>query len=323
MGRSEARIFTSIWKDSDFTALPHSAQWLYMFLLSQPDLAYCGVLPLRESRWAAKAGDLTIHGIETGLKTLEDSAYPSPNPDRAPFLIVDRDAGEVLIRSLIRRDGIWKQPNLLKQARDSAEQIESPRIRAALLAELRRLPVEETASGLVIRVIEEFAADLEKTCPDPAAYPSANPSSNGSGNPPDDPSQGIRGIGEGYGSSTEVSPVPHNPGTPPSSSPPRDRKLGTRIPDDFAPDEKMAEWFRENCPHVDYKSETEQFCDWWRSKPGKEGRKLDWVATWRNWMRTAENRAMPRQRRSGRQQETDDLFADAARRIEHRKGTAQ
>ena len=58
----------------------------------------------------------------------------------------------------------------------------------------------------------------------------------------------------------------------------------------------MFEWFRKNCPHVDGKTEHAQFCDYWRAKPGKEGRKLDWVATWRRWMRTAEERSKPRTR---------------------------
>ena len=58
----------------------------------------------------------------------------------------------------------------------------------------------------------------------------------------------------------------------------------------------MFEWFRENCPHVDGKTEHAKFCDYWRAKPGKDGRKLDWVATWRNWMRTAEERSKPRTR---------------------------
>jgi hypothetical protein len=58
----------------------------------------------------------------------------------------------------------------------------------------------------------------------------------------------------------------------------------------------MFEWFRKNCPHVDGKTEHAQFCDFWVGKPGKDGRKLDWVATWRRWMRTAEERSKPRTR---------------------------
>lgn len=302
MPRSEARIFTSIWKDEDFVALPPSAQRLYLFLLSQDDLSYCGVLPLRERRWAAKAAGVSVADVERDLKTLEGTAYPSANPDPAsaktPFAVIDRDTGELLIRSLIRRDGVWKQPNLLKQARDSAEQVESRQIRGALLAELRRLPLEESASELVRRVVAEFTADLEKGGPYPSAYPSPNPSDEPCDNPSADPSASpSQGIGGSYGSSGGVSPIPPIPVSPgPTDLSARDRKLGTRLPDDFTPSPEMFEWFRKNCPHVDGKTEHAQFCDYWHSKPGKDGRHLDWVATWRRWMRTAEERSKPRAR---------------------------
>jgi hypothetical protein len=300
--RSEARIFTSIWKDEDFVALPPGAQRLYLFLLSQHDLSYCGVIPLIPQRWASKAAGMTIPDIERDLKTLEGTAYPSPNPDRVsaktPFAVVDRDSGEVLIRSLIRRDGIWKQPNLLKQARDSADQIESRHILGTLLAELHRLPLEETTSALVVRVVGEFIADLEKGGPYPSAYPPPNPPDETGGNPSDDPSASpAQGIGGSYGSSggvTQNPPIPDSPG--PTDLSARDRKLGTRLPDDFTPSPEMFEWFRKNCPHVDGKTEHAQFCDFWHSKPGKDGRHLDWVATWRRWMRTAEGRSGPRTR---------------------------
>jgi hypothetical protein len=312
MARTEARIFVTIWRDEDFIALPPGPQRLYMFLLSQHDLSHCGVLPLIPQRWASKAAGMGVADIERDLKALEGSAYPSANPDPAraktPFVIVDQDTGEVFVRSLLRRDGIWKQPNVLKQARDSADQIESRMIRGALLAELHRLPLDESGSDLVRRVVEEFITDLEKDGPYPSAYPSPIPSDDlpdeGNGDPSGigsaDPAQGI---GEGYGSSGGVSPdplfpVPRSPDSLPAQPAKPDRKLGTRLPDDFAVTPEMVEWFREHCPHVDGKHETERFVDYWHGKPGKDGRKLDWAATWRNWMRTAEERAKPRERSS-------------------------
>lgn len=84
----------------------------------------------------------------------------------------------------------------------------------------------------------------------------------------------------------------------------------------------MVTWARENAPHVDGRRETDRFCDHWRAKPGKDGRKLDWLMTWRNWMRTAEDRQGPRDRPAAggrRQQETDELFSEAAQRIAARK----
>lgn len=298
MARTEARIFTSIWKDRQFTVLGPGPQRLFMFLLSQDDLTYCGVMPLRVQRWVPKAAGLTAPDIERDLKELE--AAPRV------FVIADEDTGELFVRSLLRVDGIWKQPNLLKLARESAEQIESPRIRAALLSELRRLPLEETSSAQVKTLVAEFIQDLEEGTPYPTPYPPGNPSENpsdeGTADPPENPTGNhhahARGYGEGNGSNqgTPRTPEPLFPGPPTSLPAQRDRRQGTRMPDPFPVTAEMVTWVREKCPHVDGKRETERFEDHWRGKPGKEGRKVDWVATWRNWMRTAEDRQGPRDR---------------------------
>ena len=311
MPRTEGRIFTSIWKDGDFLSLPPMAQRLYIFLVTQPELTYCGTMPLRPARWVPKAAGLSLADIERDLKELEGSAYPpadppelfsEPGPLRSPFVITDSETGELLVRSLLRRDNAWKQPNLLKLAMDASEEIESPRILLALLAEVRRLPVDDSPSKHVRDLIPQWISCLEQGTDHPSAYPSLiprdypedDPSANSSGDPLDEPSPNGRARA---GSSNPPTSIP-----PTDLSPQRDRKLGTRLPDDFRPSPEMFEWFRKNCPHVDGKTEHAQFCDWWHSKPGKEGRKLDWPATWRNWMRTAEKRSQPRTRPGQRPQ---------------------
>jgi len=67
----------------------------------------------------------------------------------------------------------------------------------------------------------------------------------------------------------------------------------TRVPDNFWPDEKMRAWFDENClgDVINGKTEHEKFMDYFRAAPGIKGRKTDWPATWRNWMRNAAERA--------------------------------
>lgn len=62
---------------------------------------------------------------------------------------------------------------------------------------------------------------------------------------------------------------------------------GTRIPPDFAVTPEMVTWANEHTPHVDGRTETAAFIDYWRSKTGANATKLDWTATWRNWMRKA------------------------------------
>lgn len=70
---------------------------------------------------------------------------------------------------------------------------------------------------------------------------------------------------------------------------------GTRVPEDLPArlraDPALRAWFRENCPHVDGAHEMEQFMDHFRAASGQTASKRDWVATWRKWMRTAEQQA--------------------------------
>jgi hypothetical protein len=51
----------------------------------------------------------------------------------------------------------------------------------------------------------------------------------------------------------------------------------------------MAAWAREKAPSCG-PTDHEAFCDYWHSAPGAKGRKRDWEATWRNWMRREHER---------------------------------
>ena len=203
-GRSEARIFVTIWKDDDFVNLSPSAQRMFFFLLSQPDLTHAGVIPLRERRWARSAAGLTLEQVAKDLEALTGGPHP--------FVVIDEATEELFVRSLIRLDGVWKQPNLMKSAIESAEQIDSDSVRTALLEELRRIPVEETSSELVRRVHADFVAMLEKGSANPSDNPSPDPPDRGSGNhsrnPTPDPTQGK---GESNGGEVEGSPSPCSP----------------------------------------------------------------------------------------------------------------
>ena len=64
----------------------------------------------------------------------------------------------------------------------------------------------------------------------------------------------------------------------------------SRIPEDFQVTDEMASWARASITGVDIVSETEAFIDYWHGAPGQRGVKLDWVGTWRNWMRNAQKR---------------------------------
>lgn len=63
------------------------------------------------------------------------------------------------------------------------------------------------------------------------------------------------------------------------------RSRGTRLPDDWTPDDDLKRWTSENCPGLHGPTTAAKFRDYWHSVPGAKGVKLDWEATWRNWCR--------------------------------------
>jgi hypothetical protein len=90
--------------------------------------------------------------------------------------------------------------------------------------------------------------------------------------------------------STGSNPESRDP-SPEDLTAPQKRRRGTRIPGDFSMTPEMAEWGRARCPHVHGRNETEKFINYWRAASGQQATKLDWLATWRNWMLTAEERS--------------------------------
>lgn len=62
---------------------------------------------------------------------------------------------------------------------------------------------------------------------------------------------------------------------------------GSRLPDGWQPSTDLVAQMRSEHPNVDLRSEHDKFTDYWRGIPGAKGRKADWPATWRNWIRRA------------------------------------
>lgn len=69
------------------------------------------------------------------------------------------------------------------------------------------------------------------------------------------------------------------------------RKRGTRLPDDWTPDEALRAWTVENCPGLNGPATAAKFRDYWHGVAGAKGVKLDWNGTWRNWCRNEYERS--------------------------------
>lgn len=62
-------------------------------------------------------------------------------------------------------------------------------------------------------------------------------------------------------------------------------KVGSRLPPDWEPSQEDKDFAMEH--RVPWNSEAAKFRDYWSAQPGAKGRKADWTATWRNWIRRA------------------------------------
>lgn len=59
----------------------------------------------------------------------------------------------------------------------------------------------------------------------------------------------------------------------------------SRLPKPFDLPDEYRDFCRQERPDLDPDAVAAKFADYWHGKPGKAGTKLDWLATWRNWVR--------------------------------------
>jgi hypothetical protein len=121
-----------IWSDDDWLNLTVAAQHLYMTLLADAGLSYCGVADWRPGKIAQRA---TENPTTATILAAQELSY-------AFFIVVDEDSEEVLIRSYLRHDPILKNPRLAVTMSKEYGTIGSRKIRAALVHELTRLRKE-------------------------------------------------------------------------------------------------------------------------------------------------------------------------------------
>jgi hypothetical protein len=157
-----------MWTDDDeFLALGPQAKYVYTFLVGQPDLGHSGIITLRIPPWSRRLG-ISPAQVEAALEELHAQR----------FVVMDPDEMLLLVRALIRRDFVYRQPNVFKSAADQIYATPSRPVRRALLAELERLDAADM-KGDTAQVCSELIAWLRKS----SENPSPDPSGKGSGNP--------------------------------------------------------------------------------------------------------------------------------------------
>lgn len=93
-------------------------------------------------------------------------------------------------------------------------------------------------------------------------------------------------------------PTPTPKKNPSGSAPGKPARKATgsrRVPDAFEVSGDMSEWAEASAPLVDWRRETEKFRDWEFKHP-----RTDWPATWRTWVRKAQEDAERRAPTDGR-----------------------
>ena len=147
------RLMRSIWTDPDWLDLPSRSKMVYLQLISQANISKTGVLPTVPRRWASMYPDLEVDDILAAVEQLS----------QAGFVVVDFDTEELLVRTYMRYDEMYNQPNGRKAIAAALDEIVSVTLRAAVEEELLEL--------------------LADPSDNPSRNPSVNPSGKGSATP--------------------------------------------------------------------------------------------------------------------------------------------
>lgn len=102
-------------------------------------------------------------------------------------------------------------------------------------------------------------------------------------------------------------PISNAPSPSPSPSPSKraeaaqpektaPRKRGCRLPENWKPSEETQAWAMTERKDLDLQRVLDSFTDYWRAKTGSAATKLDWDATFRNWVRNEKSSGTGRNR---------------------------
>lgn len=260
VARTEARLSVEIWNDADFLALSGDAQRMFMFLISQADLHHTGHIALRIRRWSTKAKGMSVSDVERHLGELEATR----------FVVIDWDAEELLIRSFIRSDKVYRQPQVLSVAAEQLRLVTSLPARVALRLELERiaeLEMHANSETLIAKMIDDLADTVQSAKLDSAQESPVGEGGRQGGEQGSQQSGG-KALGD-WGVVTDLvtdSPNPQAPILKPQSSVPSPQPFLVQIPDADPPKEPRAD-----------PNDFDRFWEVYPRREGKGGAKTAWA----------------------------------------------
>lgn len=93
-------------------------------------------------------------------------------------------------------------------------------------------------------------------------------------------------VAESHGEGGTAPPEPSvNPQLEPRAGTRKPRERGQRLPAGWQPSEELRAWAMTERPGLDLQQVLDSFTDYWIAKTGASACKLDWDATFRNWVR--------------------------------------
>ena len=98
---------------------------------------------------------------------------------------------------------------------------------------------------------------------------------------------GKRGAAKRWGTNGEANSPPNaTPIATNNHKPKVESTRGSRLSTDFCLTEEWKDFCQQDRPDLNPSKVFETFKDYWVAKAGQQGVKLDWFATWRNWVRS-------------------------------------
>jgi hypothetical protein len=121
------RLQRDIRLDPDYRALTPLAQWLYKELLIDVDfIGVCDYAPRKLAK------------IATGMTAMQIEQYAA-ELRAALFIVIDDETGELLVRTFVKHDGLYKQPNMCVAMVKAFRRVGSPTIQGVISHELNRI----------------------------------------------------------------------------------------------------------------------------------------------------------------------------------------
>jgi hypothetical protein len=148
--RQFGKLLKANWGLESWRQLHTDAQWLYAYLVSQPTTDTAGVFPVHIGKWAKANPDMTEDRVKAAARQLVDTGW----------VVVDFDTLEGLLCNYLRDD--WAGDNIFKGALRRCLLVQSMRLRAILLSDVRLLRCERP---IVKDDQLTFIEDLESSIP--------------------------------------------------------------------------------------------------------------------------------------------------------------